>query len=373
MKDIKQVFIKNFKDTSLIKQIVFWALVSLNLLIAYFVAYIYSDLQSLFNGILMFISVPSILLINFGLIQFYSAESEISIKERVFIWLYYATTLLFAFLIGLSIPQMESNYRINYAFMMLPLLIILNYIILRRLNFYMNTPENTVRAEEDSETEEKKKKNKRPVIEFEGKKYTFSLNSLVILALGAPLVTFLVYYLFDWEVNYWLHEIVVKQTVYTMNLLFDMGMSYSYTPTQHNPWAFIVPGKSAIGFETFCTGVQAICVFAGIILLTPHSKDKSTNRDIIWRKAKSLIISSAIFYIVNILRRVIQLYLYYIGYAWSDIHYSISAASSFIAAIIVLLMHKYIPEFIISLIWTYTLIKSKIKGKSKKEKNSVSK
>jgi exosortase/archaeosortase family protein len=239
----------------------------------------------------------------------------------------------------------------------------------------MDTPidEKEFRIDEESNGEEKKKESKRPIIEFEGKKYSFSINSLVILAIGAPLVTFLVYYLFDWEVNYWLHEIVVKQTVFTMNLLFDMGMSYSYTPSQHNPWAFIVPGKSAIGFETFCTGVQAICVFAGIILLTPHSKDKLTNRDIIWRKAKSLIISSAIFYVVNILRMVIQLYLYYIGYAWSDIHYSISAASSFIAAIIVLLMHKYIPEFIISLIWTYTLIKTKIKGTSKKEKNSVSK
>lgn len=375
MNGLKQTPKKLSKVRSIAKQILFWALVSGNLLMAYFDGLFYSDFQSISNWILLLISIPTMLAINYVFIQLYSTESKISIKERIFIWLYYAVTLLFAFLIGLSISQMQSLYRNNYALMMLPLLIVLNYIILRRLNFYMNTPfdKNTVRQEEDSETEEKKKERKRPVIEFEGKKYSFSINSLVILAIGAPLVTFLVYYLFDWKVNYWLHEIVVKQTVFTMNLLFDMGMSYNYIPSQHNPWAFIVPGKSAIGFETFCTGVQAICVFAGIILLTPHSKDKVTNRDIIWRKAKSLIISSAIFYIVNILRMVIQLYLYYIGYPWSDIHYSISAASSFIAAIIVLLMHKYIPEFIISLIWTYTLIKSKIKALSKKEKNSVSK
>ncbi|GAG00255.1 unnamed protein product, partial [marine sediment metagenome] len=46
---------------------------------------------------------------------------------------------------------------------------------------------------------------------------------------------------------------------------------------------------------------------------------------------------------------------------WDDIHVSISAASSFIAAIIVLLLHKWIPEFIISIIYTGTLISQQVK------------
>jgi exosortase/archaeosortase family protein len=87
-----------------------------------------------------------------------------------------------------------------------------------------------------------------------------------------------------------------------------------------------------------------------------------------WRKAKSLIISSAIFYIVNIIRMLIQIYLYYIGYPWESIHVSISAASSFIAAIIVLLLHKWIPEFIISIIYAGTLINKKFKIFRKKDK-----
>ena len=62
---------------------------------------------------------------------------------------------------------------------------------------------------------------------------------------------------------------------------------------------------------------------------------------------------------------LIQLYLYYIGYAWEDIHYSISAASSFIAAIIILLLHKWIPEFILSIIYTGTLVSEPIKKKRK--------
>jgi len=62
---------------------------------------------------------------------------------------------------------------------------------------------------------------------------------------------------------------------------------------------------------------------------------------------------------------IIQIYLYYIGYAWEDIHYSISAASSFIAAIIILLLHKWIPEFIISIIYLGALVDKKIKDNRK--------
>jgi len=62
---------------------------------------------------------------------------------------------------------------------------------------------------------------------------------------------------------------------------------------------------------------------------------------------------------------IIQINLYYIGYEWADIHFSISAASSFIAAIIVLLMHKWIPEFVVSIIYCGTLISEPIKRKRK--------
>jgi exosortase/archaeosortase family protein len=208
-------------------------------------------------------------------------------------------------------------------------------------------------------------KKKRPIIEFEGKKYEFSIKSILLLVIGAPLLSFLIYLFFDMEMNYWLHEIVVKQTSYFLNLFFNMGSEAIYAPGGQYHWLFQIPGKYPIYFETFCTGIQAICVFAGIIICTPHSKDRDTSEDIIWRKSKSLIISSLLFYVVNIIRMLIQLYLYYIGYEWVDIHYSISAASSFIAAIIILLLHKWMPEFIISIIYTGTLISEPIKLKRK--------
>jgi exosortase/archaeosortase family protein len=210
-------------------------------------------------------------------------------------------------------------------------------------------------------------KMKKPVIEYNKRKYIFSIKSLIILAVGGPISAYLVYMFFDLQLNYWLHEIVVKQTTYFLNLLFNMGVTTVYNPVGKYHWNFIVPGRGTISFETFCTGVQAVVIFIGVIVFTPHSQDKHTRRDIVWRKTKALIISSVIFYVVNIIRMLIQIELYYIGYAWNDIHFSISAASSFIAVIIVLLMHRWIPEFIISIIYIGTLISEPIKVKRKKE------
>ena len=208
---------------------------------------------------------------------------------------------------------------------------------------------------------------KKPVIEFNEKRYIFSIKSLILLAVGAPISAYLIYLFFDLEINFWLHELVTKQTVFFLNLFFNMNATAVHEPGPLYHWKFNIPGKSSIYFETFCTGVQAIVIFVGIILFTPHSQDRDTKRDVVWRKTKALIISSIIFYVVNIIRMLIQIQLYNIGYAWVDIHFSISAASSFIAAIIVLLMHRYIPEFIISIIYIGTLAGEPVKNNRKKK------
>ena len=273
----------------------------------------------------------------------------------------HSANLLFAIVIGFSIPLMESDFKYNFGIVMIPLLVILSLVITDKYDGNI-TDINRVQDENPIV------KSKNPVIEFEDKKYVFSTSSLIVLGVGTPLLAVIIYFFFDDQAQFWLHEIVVKQTIYFLNLFFDMNVSTSYAPSGIYHFSFIFNTGSINGtplgsiyFETFCTGIQAITVFAGIILCTPHSKDKGTNKDIIWRKAKALIVSSVIFYVVNIIRMLIQIELYYLGYPWDSIHVSISAASSFIAAIIILLLHKWIPEFIISIIYTGTLISRKVK------------
>ncbi|TXT66336.1 MAG: membrane protein of unknown function [Promethearchaeota archaeon] len=362
---------KNQGSPKYLKIIAYFAGFSGILFLTFFIGYYISLSYSSIGIILTIFLIPVLLTLNNLLVYLFMKKKGITRKHKIIISIYFSINQIFSFIIGLTIPLMESISRNNYALVMLPLLVLINYILIRRILYYMEQENTNLTNRENNNTDLELETIKRPIIEFEGKKYTYSPYSLLLLAIGAPLLALAIYFFFDWEINYWLHELVVKQTTFLLNSLFNMGVSNSYLPQGSYHWNFNIPSRGTIYFETFCTGIQAICIFAGIIFFTPHSKDRRTNRDIIWRKTKSLIISSAIFYLVNILRMVIQIYLYYIGYAWSDIHYSISAASSFIAAIIVLLLHKWIPEFIISLIWVYSLIKQKVKKNSENTKKNI--
>ena len=50
--------------------------------------------------------------------------------------------LLFAYIIGLSIPQLETRNSYIFGLVMIPLLVILNYIILDRFHFYVKKLDN---------------------------------------------------------------------------------------------------------------------------------------------------------------------------------------------------------------------------------------
>jgi exosortase/archaeosortase family protein len=328
---------------------------SIILVIIFILGLIIPTSTSIFIPFYIILTIIAFLIQEYLLLKF--SPLKLGDRKKISMQIMCALNLAFAFSIGFTIPFMESNSRYNFGFVMIPLLVILNFILINKYDMDSNPAPPIIMDFEK----------KRPVIEFEGKKFIFSNTSLIIFAIGTPISAYLIYLFFDNQANYWLHEIVVKQTVFFLNLFFNMGATANYAPVGKYFWSFGVPGRPSIFFETFCTGIQAICVFAGIIIFIPHSKDKETSKDIIWRKAKSLIISSAIFYVVNIIRMLIQIDLYHIGYPWDAIHVSISAASSFIAAIIILLLHRWIPEFIISIIYVGTLFKKFRKSKKSKE------
>ncbi len=335
-----------------------WLILSFLLIISFFLG-MFLFISSLDVTIIIFVvlivsfCIQVLLILNF-------VSNRIKNRLKIGMLTMHSLNLLFAIVIGFSISVMESDFKYNFGIVMIPLLLIFSLIITDKYNSDMKRSN---RVQEENLVE----KSTRPVIEFENKKYVFSLNSLIILGVGTPLLAIVIYIFFDVEAQFWLHEVVVKQTIYFLNLFFDMDVSTSYVPSGKYHFSFNFVGNidgdplSSIYFETFCTGIQAICVFAGIIICTPHSQDKRTNKDIIWRKAKALIVSSIIFYVVNVIRMLIQIELYYLGYPWDSIHVSISAASSFIAAIIIILLHKWIPEFIISIIYIGTLISKKVK------------
>jgi exosortase/archaeosortase family protein len=171
---------------------------------------------------------------------------------------------------------------------------------------------------------------------FKDKTYRFNWNQILVFVVGTVVIFSLVWYgtQFLWQ---WTHRLVISQTCDLINWITHIGWTdliIGYRQLSDS-FEFVIPGRGDIGFENACTGVQAIAIFAGVIISTPHSLDKRANKYIWPRKIVALVISSAIFYVVNIIRMVIQLNLYYGGADWNDIHVSISAASSFVAAIII--------------------------------------
>ena len=117
--------------------------------------------------------------------------------------------------------------------------------------------------------------------------------------------------------------------------------------------------------------IQAIDIFVGVTITIPHSTIAETNVDIWPRKIKAMIACSFLFYVVNIMRMWLQLYLYYKGFDWEDVHYPISAASSFIAIAAILLLNKYVPEFIMGFIWVGDAVRAFIR-KSREQFEGVS-
>ncbi|MFW9895873.1 MAG: archaeosortase H N-terminal-like domain-containing protein [Candidatus Thorarchaeota archaeon] len=65
--------------------------------------------------------------------------------KKLYIWILLTLNLLFAFNIGITIPQLETQNGYVFGFVMIPLLIILNYVIIDR--FYYITKKLNIREE----------------------------------------------------------------------------------------------------------------------------------------------------------------------------------------------------------------------------------
>ena len=112
----------------LIKKIIVGTLFSINLVIAYYIGII-----NYFLGIFI---IPILLLLNFLILWFFKDISNRFLNKKLIIWTMLAINLLFAFAMGASIPAMESASKYNMGYVMIPLLILLNYIIFDRLFYY---------------------------------------------------------------------------------------------------------------------------------------------------------------------------------------------------------------------------------------------
>jgi sterol desaturase/sphingolipid hydroxylase (fatty acid hydroxylase superfamily) len=73
-------------------------------------------------------------------------------KKKLVIWFFLTLNILFAFIIGFTIPFMESESRFYLGFVLIPILLILNYVCLDRFHYYLRrAPEEREQSNENCE------------------------------------------------------------------------------------------------------------------------------------------------------------------------------------------------------------------------------
>lgn len=207
------------------------------------------------------------------------------------------------------------------------------------------------------------KNQKSPVIEFRGKKYSFSTRALILFPVGIIILVVPMIQFFEMTEIIWLQEIFGKIQVFFLNLIFNLGAQTRYLPEYTCPWHIDIIGNVGVYINNGCTGLTAMTIFVAVIICTPHSQDPKTNETILWRKTIDIIVTLILIYFFNIFRAVIQFYLYSHGFAWNLVHDSLGTLSIIVAThiSIFLICNKCIPELYVSIYYFGKLIYKQVR------------
>ena len=136
-----------------------------------------------------------------------------------------------------------------------------------------------------------------------------------------------IYYLPDY---YWLEYATAYNSEVVLKFL-GIPAVVTFTPTGILLNEFVV--------DKPCTGIQVVATFAGILLPLPKLS---------WsRKVLGLLLVTAGVYLANIVRIVIQLWVYYTGFFdWTAIHGPGGVALGIVSVtLLVVLLDHFVPEF----------------------------
>jgi len=163
-----------------------------------------------------------------------------------------------------------------------------------------------------------------------------------------PIFGSLIYLFFNLSFNRWVTVMYINQISYLLDLLFNIEAMVVISP---DLIAIYLPNPSQSGrVLTSCYGAEVISIFIGIILATSSSHDRKPDMNLIWRKTKIIIITIISTYLLFLLRIVLMLAFVHNGMPMHVIHDSSYYLITLISFIIILyVLRKILPEFIISL------------------------
>ena len=195
-------------------------------------------------------------------------------------------------------------------------------------------------------------------LQWSGIKYTFSNRSLLFFSFGMPILGSLIFLFLNMSFNSWITAMFIKQVSYFLDLIFNIEAT---VVINLDLIVIYLPNPSLSGrVLTVCYGAEVISIFIGIILATPSSHNRKPKMNIIWRKTKIIIITILSTYLAHMFRMVLMLAFVHNGMPMHIIHDSSYYLITLISFIIILyILRKILPEFIISLHYIRYIISNK--------------
>lgn len=292
-------------------------------------------------------------------------------KNEIKIAALISINLFVAYIIVYIVLTMQSVDKLMFLVLIIPVLMIINYILIKH-NIFL---ENQNHKKSSSEMREFLKKiDSEKILTYKGKKYVFTLGSIISAYFaGAVLIIFFYAYFYHLPINDWFQEIVLDHTFFILKLTTGLDAEIlSYSPELQDPWLFSVEGSQFYRMTMHCTGVFFMGIFTSIIIVTPHSLSPETRNDIHWRKLKAFVIINTIFYLLNILRMVYSFYLHNLGYDWDLVHDTTCLLCLIILPpLLISLINIWVPEFAIAVYYPFFRLMKK--RKEKKFKSLISK
>ncbi len=216
---------------------------------------------------------------------------------------------------------------------------------------------------------------KRLELQWSGIKYTFSKHSLMFFSFSMPILGSLIFLFLTMSFNSWITAMFIKEVSYVLDLFFNIETIVDINP---DLITIYLPKPSFSGrVLPVCYGAHMISIFIGIILATPSSHNPKPDVNIIWRKTKIIIIIILSTYFSHMFRMVLMLASINNGMPTNIIHDSSYYLITLISFIIILyVLRKILPEFIISLHYIrYSISNKEInnpeKIKTKKKSNLI--
>jgi len=199
---------------------------------------------------------------------------------------------------------------------------------------------------------------KRLELQWSGIKYTFSKHSLLIFSFGIPIFSCLIYLFLNLSFNRWITVMFIKQISFLLDIIFNIEASVVINPELITIY---LPNPSQSGrLLTSCYGAEVISIFIGIILATSSTQDRKPEMNLIWRKTKIIIITILSTYLLFLFRILLMLALVHNGMPMHVIHDSSYYLISLISFVLILyVLRKILPEFIISLHYIHYIISKK--------------